>query len=352
MTHFAAPHDQLEVDRAFAESRQENAGRGMLQDVRIALAGGDERFAHFLDVAAVGDANRHAEPHSRIAVSPVRHRRIDKLRVRHDHRDVVIGQDGGAPGANLLHLPDDTGHLDAIAYGDRSLGEDHQPADEIARDILQPKPDANADGARENSQRSEMNSRVLEHNENANDENEVADDLRDRVLKGAVEPAFDEEAIEEKTLGSRREPKNCDEKRDEEKQLHQTERDARDWGRPEERNAGGVDGVNGKENDGGSAQDRGDDRGKIRVELKAGEKAPYRLALETGGNEQPDSKERGKRHQPQKRDVMAANVKKRPLKEGEVHGFSLGWLSASATGNVLVVGRDAVELTKIGRAHV
>ena len=45
-----------------------------------------------------------------------------------------------------------------------------------------------------------MNPRVLEHDEDADDEDEIADDLGDGVLKGTVEPAFNEEAVEEETL--------------------------------------------------------------------------------------------------------------------------------------------------------
>ena len=55
------------------------------------VTGGDERLADFVHVAAVGDAHWDAETHARIAVSPVSHRRIDELRVRHDHGDVIVG---------------------------------------------------------------------------------------------------------------------------------------------------------------------------------------------------------------------------------------------------------------------
>jgi len=169
-----------------------------------------------------------------------------------------------------------------------------------------------------------MNPSVLEDDENADDEDEITDDLRDGVLKGTVEPAFDEEAVEEETLRPRGKPEDSDEQRDEEKQLHQTERDARNWRRPEQGNAGGIDSVNREENEGRPAQDRGDDRGKIRVELEASEETPDDLALEPGRNEQPEGEQRRERHQPEERDVMLANVKKRPLEEGEVHRFSLG----------------------------
>src|SRR2546423_11092363 len=54
MAHLAAPHDQLEIDRACAELFQKNARRGIVEDVRITSPGGDERAAHLPDVAAIG----------------------------------------------------------------------------------------------------------------------------------------------------------------------------------------------------------------------------------------------------------------------------------------------------------
>jgi hypothetical protein len=41
MTHLAAPDDQLELDGAVAELLQENTGRRIVQDVRMAFAGRD-----------------------------------------------------------------------------------------------------------------------------------------------------------------------------------------------------------------------------------------------------------------------------------------------------------------------
>src|SRR5205823_5741681 len=75
MAHLGAPDDELEVDRAFAESCQENARRRVLQDMRVTSAGSDQRLAHFLHVAAVSHADWHAEPHPRIEVAPIRHQR-------------------------------------------------------------------------------------------------------------------------------------------------------------------------------------------------------------------------------------------------------------------------------------
>ena len=86
--------------RAFAELVQEDAGGRIAQDVLIASAGCDQRFAHLVYIAPVGDAHGNAKTHPWIAVGPVRHRLFNELRVRHDHRDVIVGADDRAARAN------------------------------------------------------------------------------------------------------------------------------------------------------------------------------------------------------------------------------------------------------------
>ena len=97
-------------------------------------------------------------------------------------------------------------------------------ADEITRNILQSEayPDANRAG--KNGQRFEVNAGVLQDNENADDEDNIGSDLRDRVLKRAIETAVNEEAIKEKTLRPRRNPKDQDKQANEEKNLQQADR--------------------------------------------------------------------------------------------------------------------------------
>ena len=109
--------------------------------------------------------------------------------------------------------PDNSRDFDAVANRDRAFGQDDETADEIAGDILQAEADTNADRAGKNGERAEMDPGVFQNNEDADDEDEIADDLRDGVLERAVETAVDEEAIEEKTLRARRNPKDRDEQR-------------------------------------------------------------------------------------------------------------------------------------------
>ena len=91
VAHLAAPDDQLKINRALAEFLEIDIWRRLAQRGRMFAGCRDEGLAHFVYVAAVGHAHWHAEAHAWIAVSPVRHRRVDEFRVRHDHRDVIVG---------------------------------------------------------------------------------------------------------------------------------------------------------------------------------------------------------------------------------------------------------------------
>ena len=84
--------------------------------------------------------------------------------------------------------PADARDFHAVADADRPLGQNDQAADEVARDVLQTKADADADRAGENRERSEMNAAVFQHDENADDEHDFAGDLRDGVLQRAIRP--------------------------------------------------------------------------------------------------------------------------------------------------------------------
>ena len=55
--------------------------------------------------------------------------------------------------------PVDSRDFDAVADGDRPFRQDDEAADEIARDILQAEADPDADRARENGQRAEIECR-------------------------------------------------------------------------------------------------------------------------------------------------------------------------------------------------
>src|ERR1700686_711225 len=120
--------------------------------------GGDEGLAHLIHIAAVSHAHWNAKTHTWVAVGLGRDWRIDELRVGHNHGDVIVGHDHCAARANLLHLPSDARDFDPVSDCDGPFSQNYQPADEIARDILQAEANANADRAGKNRQRPEVKS--------------------------------------------------------------------------------------------------------------------------------------------------------------------------------------------------
>src|SRR5206468_12981068 len=91
----------------------------------------------------------------------------------------------------------------AVSDSDRSLRQNDQTADEITGDVLQAESDAYANRAGKNRQRSQMNTRVLQDNENANHEDDVAENLGNGVLERTVESTVGKKSIKKKMLGPR-----------------------------------------------------------------------------------------------------------------------------------------------------
>src|SRR4029077_12087967 len=195
ITHFLAPHHQFKVDRAFAESLQKYRWLRLGQHVRIFSRYFHQGIPYFLQIAVIGDTDRNAKTHARIAISPVCHRRIDEPRVRHDHGDVVVGKNNGAARTNLLHLTGNTGYFHPITDCDRAFGQNDQAANEIAGDVLQSESNADTERTGKNGERPKMDAGIVQHDENANDQDDVADDLRDSVLQRPIQPAVYQEAV-------------------------------------------------------------------------------------------------------------------------------------------------------------
>src|SRR4026207_427516 len=143
---------------------------------------------------------------------PVRDRGVDELRVRHDHGNIIACEDNGAARATLFHSADDPCHFDPISDGDRSFRQNDQTADEITGNVLQPETSTHSDCSSENRQRSQMNSSVLQDNENTDDQDNVADNLGNRVLERTIESTFSKDSIKKKTLRTRRNPEDGNQK--------------------------------------------------------------------------------------------------------------------------------------------
>ena len=117
-----------------------------------------------------------------------------------------------------------------------------------------------------------MNAGVVQNNKNANNEDDIADDLGDGVLQRPIQAAVNEEAIKQERFCPRRNPKNCEKESDEQENLDECERDARQRSIPSQRDAGRVDGRDSEKNQRGEAEDGGDNRDKILAKFESGEK--------------------------------------------------------------------------------
>src|SRR4029077_5780638 len=122
--------------------------------------------------------------------------------------------------ANLLNLAGDPCDFDTIPNCNWPLRENDQAADEVARDILETESDTDTDCTRENCQGSEMNACIIQNDKNADDQYNIANDLRNRVLERAVEAALGEKAIKEEMFGSGRNPEDRDQQGNQEENLN------------------------------------------------------------------------------------------------------------------------------------
>ena len=147
----------------------------------------------------------------------------------------------------------DPRYFNPISDCDWSFGQDHQAADEIARDILQAEADPYTDRACKDSQRAEMNAGIFQNNQNANYQHDVADDLGDGVLERTIESAVDEKPIKKKAFRSGGDPKNRDQDGDKQKNLEKTKRNGWERRVPGQRNARCVNRADGEKDERGQA---------------------------------------------------------------------------------------------------
>src|ERR1700730_8516569 len=96
-----------------------------------------------------------------------------------------------------------------------------------------------------------MNSSIFENDKNTDNEHDIADDLRNGVLERALQSAVDQDAREKEPLRARGNPKDDDEQRDKQKELNETEADSRQRRAPRQRNARGINGIDGKKDERG-----------------------------------------------------------------------------------------------------
>ena len=194
-----APDAEFEVQRGVAEFEEAHGGRGILQHVLAFGRRFEQRLLHHADVAVVMHADRQAEPGLGVGVAPVGDGGADEFGVGHDHGDVVVGDHGRAAQADLGHLARNAGHLDAVAQGDRPLRQDDDAADEIVDDVLQAEADAHTDGSCEEGEGAQVDPDELQGDVDADDQQEVTEHPRDRILEAQFEAGAAQQAADDVT---------------------------------------------------------------------------------------------------------------------------------------------------------
>jgi hypothetical protein len=122
----------------------------------------DKYFPHCIQIGSVGDADRYPKTHFLVAVTPIDNRVRGEHRVWHNQCYIIVGDDGGTPGANVDDLPGYLIDFDPVADLDRALSKDDKSTDKVARNVLQTETNAYPHGSGEHSQRRQVNPGILQ----------------------------------------------------------------------------------------------------------------------------------------------------------------------------------------------
>lgn len=169
-----------------------------------------------------------------------------------------------------------------------------------------------------------MDASVLEYDNDSDDQNGVAHDLRNRVLQRPVETGVFKKSLEQKTLGSGREPKHHDQKPNQHENLDQAEIDSGQTGAPRQWNSGRIYRADGEENECNQTQDRGGDRNQVRFNSEATKEPANEIALQNASRDQTGNEPAGESDQTQTGDMVTGNIEKSAIQQTEVHSVSVG----------------------------
>src|SRR5262249_16330161 len=142
-----APDRQLKSKSGRAGLDEFNFGRRVAQYVRMCSRCRKENLAHKLRLRRERYMKRQDVPRQRVWTAPIRHALGDQLGVRNNQRKILVGHDGGCSRSDLTYFADSASNFDTVPDADRPLEQDDQAAEEIVRDVLQPKAESNPDRA-------------------------------------------------------------------------------------------------------------------------------------------------------------------------------------------------------------
>ena len=113
--------------------------------------------------------------------APIGHSLRDQLRVRHNNRDTLVGNDGRRACADLADFAHNTADFDAIADLQWALEQQDEAAEKIARNILKPGPKSDPNRTNKHVERGEVDAGALQNHERTQADDDVARDGAKRL---------------------------------------------------------------------------------------------------------------------------------------------------------------------------
>lgn len=113
LNQLLAPRAQLELESCVRQAQKAHARRGLLEHRGLLSADLEQQALDQSRVAAHRHRHRNAKADPVLDVAPVDDVLGDELRVGDDDGDVIIGEDGGAPGATTPLSPDRPGSVNS-----------------------------------------------------------------------------------------------------------------------------------------------------------------------------------------------------------------------------------------------
>ena len=125
----------------------------------------------------------------------IQHRRGYQRFVGHDRLDSIEAADHDIARRDLADDPEAIVDRDHVANADRSVEQDREAGDVVAREFLQPEADAHADGTAEYRQHGQIDADKRKRNEDADKNQYRAEQLRQNDAQVAVEMRDSHEAL-------------------------------------------------------------------------------------------------------------------------------------------------------------
>src|SRR4029453_8212130 len=194
---FSAPHVELKPECTEPHLDKLDFRHGLGQDIAVAGRGSEQHLAHQLGVGRMRHVKRQCVSGQLVRSTPVRHSLRHELRVGHNHRHALIGDDSRGACANLPHFANYTANLNAVSNLDGALEQENEATEEIARDVLQTETESHTDRADEDVEGGEVNAGALKDHEGTQRNDDVPHNGAERLAHADVEAAARQDSADE-----------------------------------------------------------------------------------------------------------------------------------------------------------